>query len=175
MQPGEIMTMLAEGRRNAVANSTAVAKIVLKSPQLMATLVDALTSPNKTIGSHAAHALLTVFKENPKLLQPFVGQLLKAFARGQWETMEQIAKILPGLTLSKPQQKTFLQRLEAVFYEGNSSIARTSAMQALSDLSKQHVAYRQASVKALKFALEQGSKAMQARARKLVEQPRDKR
>ena len=169
MQPGEVMELLAEGRRNAVANSTAVAKIVLKSPQLLATLVDALTSPNKTIGSHAAHALLTVFKSDPKLLQPFVPMMLKAFAKGQWETMEQLAKILPGLTLTKPQQKSLLERLEAVFYEGSSSIARASAMQPLNDLSKHHAAYRGASVKALKFALEEGTKAMQARARKLLQ------
>lgn len=161
--------MLAEGQRKAVAQSTAVAKIALKNPALLSTVVQALASPNKTIVSHAAHALLTIFKENPALLQPFAKELLAAFGRGQWEILEQLSKILPGLTLTKPQQKTFLQRLEAVFYEGNSSIARTSAMQALSDLSRQHAVYRDASVRALKFALEEGSKAMQARARKLLQ------
>lgn len=175
MQPGDIMELLAEGRRNAVANSTAVAKIVIKSPQLVATLVDALTSPNKTVGSHAAHALFTVFQKHPDLLQPFAGQMLKAFGKGQWETLEQLAKILPGLKLTKPQQKTFLKRLESVFYKGNSSIARTSAMQAINDLAAYHAAYRDVSVKVLTFALTEGTKAMQARARKLIEQPKRKR
>lgn len=168
MQPGDIITMLAEGPRNAVANATVVAKLVLKDPKLASTLVEALASPNKTIVSHAAHALHTVFKSNPGLLQPFAGQLLKALSGSQWETLEQLAKILPGLKLSKPQQKTLLERLEAVFYEGKSSIARTSAMQALHDLAETHAAFQGASVKALKFAFEEGSKAMQARARNLV-------
>ncbi len=168
MQPGEIMTMLAEGQRKAVANSTIVAKIVLNSPDHVQTLVDALSSPNKTIVSHAAHALLTVFRKNPSLVQPFAKQLLAAFGRGQWETLEQLAKILPGLKLSPPQQKTLLQRLEAVFYKDTSSIARTGALQALDDMARHHAAFRQASGRALKFAMEEGSKAMQARARKLT-------
>lgn len=168
MQPGEIMTMLAEGQRKAVANSTVVAKLVLKSPEHVGTLVDALSSPNTTIVSHSAHALLTVFKNNPALLQPFSKQLLAAFQQGQWETLEQLAKILPGLNLSPPQQKTFLQRLEAVFYQDTSSIARTGALQALDDMARHHKAFRQASGRALKYALEEGSKAMQARARKLI-------
>ncbi len=164
--------MLAEGPRNAVANATVVAKMVLKEPKLAATLVEALASPNKTIVSHAAHALHTIFKTNPALLQPFVRQLLKAFSGSQWETLEQLAKILPGLKLSAPQEKSFRERLEAVFYKDKSSIARTNALQAIYDLGKQHVAYQEASVKALKFALEEGSKAMQARARNLVTPPK---
>lgn len=168
MQPGDIIEMLAEGRRNAVANSTAVAKMVLKSPELAKTLVEALSSPNKTIVSHAAHALVTVFRSNPALLQPFAKHLLAAFQAGQWETLEQLTKILPGLSLSQPQQKTFLGRLEAVLYNDKSSIARTGALQALDDMARHHAAYRQASLKALKYALEEGSKAMQARARRLL-------
>ena len=168
MQPGDIITMLAEGPRNAVANATVVAKMVLKDPKLASTLVDALASPNKTVVSHAAHALFTVFKSNPALLQPFVGQFLKALSGNQWEALEQLAKILPGLKLSDRQQSSLVERLEAIFYQGKSSIARTNAMQALYDLSEKHAVFQDASVKALKFAFEEGSKAMQARARNLV-------
>ena len=168
MQPGEIMAMLAEGPRNAVANATVVAKMVLKEPKLAGTLVEALASPNKTIVSHAAHALFTVFKTNPALLQPFAKQLLKAFSGSQWEKLEQLAKILPGLSLSEPDQASFRERLEMIFYKDKSSIARTNALQALHDLGEKHAAFQEASVKALKFALEEGSKAMQARARNLL-------
>jgi len=168
MQPGEIMEMLAEGERKAIAKSTAVAKAVLNNPKLVKTLVDALSSSNATIASHAAHALLTVFRKNPELLMPFVDQLMRAFKRDQWEILEQLAKILPGLNLPKLKQRTLIARLEEVFYEGQSSIARTSALQALNDLGAQHKVWRDRSSKAMRFAFEHGSKAMQARARRLL-------
>lgn len=168
MQPGEIMEMLAEGERKAIAKSTAVALAVLANPLMTKILVDALSSPNPTIVSHAAHALLTVFRKNPALLKPFADQLMKAFKRDQWEILEQLAKILPGLDLPKPKQRTLVDRLEQIFYDSPSSIARTSALQALDDLGAQHKVWRERSTKAMKFAFEQGSKAMRARARKLL-------
>lgn len=168
MQPGEIMEMLAEGERKAVAKSKAVAMAVLANPKTVKILVDALSSSNPTIVSHAAHALLTVFRKKPSLLKPFADQLLRAFQRNQWEILEQLAKILPGLDLPKPKQRTLVARLEQIFYQGKSSIARTSALQALNDLGAQHQVWRDRSGKAMKFAFEQGSKAMQARARKLL-------
>lgn len=169
MQPADIMEMLAEGERKAVVKSTAVAKAVLANPKLVKIVVDALSSANPTIVSHAAHALLTVFRKNPLLLKPFADQLLAAFMGNQWEILEQLAKILPGLDLPKPKQRTFVERLEQVFYQGQSSIARTSALQALNDLGVQHKVWSDRSTKAIKFAFEQGSKAMQARARKLLD------
>ena len=168
MQPGEIMEMLAEGERKAIAKSTVVAQAVLANPRIAKILVDALSSSNPTIVSHAAHALLTVFKKNPALLKPFASQLMKAFMRDQWEILEQLGKILPGLDLPKPKQRTLVNRLEQVFYDSPSSIARTSALQALNDLGAQHRVWRDRSTKAMKFAFEHGSKAMQARARKLL-------
>lgn len=168
MGPGDIMEMLAEGERKAIARSTEVAAAVLARPQLIKILVEALASPNKTIVSHAAHALLTIFRKKPDLLQPFAKQLLAAFMKDQWEVLLELAKIIPGLELKEAEQKTFVQRLEQVFYKGSSSFARTSALQALDDLAAQHKVWRNASSKALKFALEEGSKAMQARARKLI-------
>lgn len=168
MQPGEIMEMLAEGERKAIAKSTAVAKAVLNNPKLVKTLVDALSSTNTTIVSHAAHALLTVFRKNPELLMPFVDQLMRAFKRDQWEILEQLAKILPGLDMPEPKQRSLVIRLEQVFYDSPSSIARTCALQALNDLGAQHQVWRDRSAKAMKFAFEHGSKAMQARARRFL-------
>lgn len=168
MLPGDVMEMLAEGQRNAVANSTKVAMMALANPALVKTLVDALSSPNKTVASHAAHATYTIFRKNPGLLKPFARQLLDIFRREQWEVVQQLAKVLPGLNLAGPQQKTFVARLEQVFYDGTSSFARASALQALNDLGKQHAKWGAASTRALRFALENGSKAMQARARKLL-------
>ncbi len=168
MQSGQLLELLAEGERKAVANSTAVARAVLANPAHVKVLVDALSSANATIVSHAAHALLTVFKKNPALLKPFASQLLKAFKRDQWEVLEQLAKILPGLELPPAQQKTFVQRLEQVFYQGTSSIARTCALQALDDIAGRQKKWRATSDKAMKFALEEGTKAMQARARTLL-------
>lgn len=168
MQPGEIMEMLAEGERKAIAKSTAVAQAVLTNPKLVKTLVDALSSTNPTIVSHAAHALLTVFKKNPSLLRQFADQLMSAFRRDQWEILEQLAKILPGLDLPEPKQRSLVDRLEQIFYESPSSIARTCALQALDDLGARHQVWRDRSTKAMKYAFEQGSKAMQARARKIL-------
>lgn len=168
MEPGEISLLLAEGSRGSVAQSGKVPQAVVEDPALLETLIDCLQSDNATIVSHAAHALLTVSNMRLNLLAPHTDTLLAVLERDQWEILEQLAKILPQLELSGAQRDRLTERLKTVFYQGRSSIARTCALQALVDMAHEDAAIRADAGEALAFALENGSKAMQARARRLL-------
>ena len=168
MQPGEMLEWLAEGERKAVAKSSAVANQVIKTPMLMPDLIALLGSPNTTVASHAAHAMLTVSKHAPDLLKPYCAELVEALASDQWEVQEQLGKILPQLPLDTTQQASVWKRFNNIFYNGKSSIARTCALQAMVDMGSRFSACRDKASEAIVFAIENGSKAMQARARNLV-------
>ena len=169
MQPGEMLELLAEGERKAVAKSTVVAKHVMAQPELTVHLINALETANTTVVSHSAHALHTIGKHKPAMLAPFVAELVAALLTSeQWETQEQLAKVLPVLPLDAQQQTAVWARFNDIFYNGTSSIARTCALQALVDMAARFPDYRGKASGVIAFALEQGSKAMQARARNLI-------
>ena len=168
MQQGDMYEQLAEGERKAVARSTEVARRVVADPSLLPCLIDFLLSENTIVVSHAAHALLTVSKRHINLLEPHKGELISVLSSEQWEVQEQLGKILPRLSLDKPQQVTVWERFQDIFYNGTSSIARTCALQALVDMGTNAEAYRGKAGKVIAYALENGSKAMQARARNLL-------
>ncbi|WP_262694637.1 hypothetical protein [Kordiimonas aquimaris] len=168
MQPGEMLELLAEGERKAVAKSSFVAEQVIENPVLMPHLISLLTFENTTVVSHAAHALHTISKAKLELLLQHSAALVGALASDQWEVQEQLGKFLPKLSLDAEQQEHIWQRFEDIFYNGTSSIARTCALQAMVDMSNAFSAYRGKADIAIVYALEQGSKAMQARARNLI-------
>lgn len=168
MQAGEMLELLAEGERKNVARSGHVAKAVLDHPSLLSDLVAALWSSDRAVVSHAAHALHTISKNSVGFLNRQRSELLAAFELEQWELLEQLAKFLPGLQLTRQERGQLWQRLDHVLRHSNSSIARTCALQAIVDMGLRYPEYRHQTGEALTLALLEGTKAMQARARKLI-------
>lgn len=165
----DILRELAEGKRGAVARSSAVAAYVLEHPAELSNLIAALSLRDAIVVSHAAHAMLTVFKRAPDLFQEHRDALLAILQKqDQWEVIEQLSKILPHLGLGAADRHKLLVRLQTLFEEHRSSIARTCALQAIVDMADLDDAFDDAATAALKLALETGSKAMQARARNLM-------
>jgi len=163
----DLLDILAVGDRKQVALSGEAAALVIGAPDLVPELIAALHHDNSIIVSHAAHALLTVFKKAAALLRPHGEALLGAYGLQQWEIKEQLAKILPFLPLTNGQRQILICRLEETLKGHKSGIARTCALQAITDLAKSDEAFRTAALAALDFASDQPSKALQARARKL--------
>lgn len=168
MQPGDIYEKLAEGERKEVARSIEVAHSAVVAPEMLPHLIDLLAVDNPTIVSHAAHALMTVSRIDLALLVPHKSALVRALASNQWEVQEQLGKIIPSMPLDSAEQAMVWARFHEIFYQAKSSIARTCALQALVDMGNHFEAYRGNVSDVIVYAMEEGTKAMQARARNIL-------
>jgi len=168
----DIFQALTEGKRGAVARSTEVAEYLLKHPDELPALIKALASVNTVLVAHAAHALLTVFHRGAGLLEPYKAELLTLLLAGeQWELLEQMAKVMPYLGFNEVDRQHMNDRFWHIVHYGQSSIARACAVQALVDMAHSEKRFERQAQAALTYALEKGSKAMQARARNLLARP----
>lgn len=165
----DIWGALAEGKRGAVARSSDVAMYIMGHPDEMRTLIDAASCEDAVVVAHASHALFTVFQHDPDLVKVFKTDLLALLlSHDQWEVIEQVCKIAPYLQYSSVEIDKLVYRLLILVKESRSSIARTSSLQALADIANLYSEYEVQAYEAKAFALEYGTKAMQARARKLL-------
>lgn len=163
-----ILVALGEGDRKAVARSSEVAGVVIKRPELLTVVIDALGINDQTTVAHAAHALNTVVQEQPQLLEPHADALVRSYNYEQWEVLEQLGKILPKLPLTDAQVQAVADRSQHVFYHHTSAIARVCALQCFMDMAAINPSMKLAADDMLQHALTSESKALQARARKLL-------
>lgn len=167
MSKAQLISMLSEGERKAIARSGEVAQMVLVTPSLLSPLIQALESEDTVIVAHASHALFSVFKAGPNLLNDWVVDLVRLYHRSQWEILEQLGKILPAIVTAQSDVRAVAARAEAIFHTSGSGIARTCALQCLVDLAQAHSALMPTARAILVAAQNSDSKALQARARRL--------
>jgi len=163
-----ILDMQAEGDRKEIARATEAAALAEESPTVLATLVAALFHDDPATVSHAAHALMTLAKDHAPLLDPHREALARAYGLDQWEVKEQMAKILPQLGFRRSEQGRLMEEFDETLRHHKSGIARTCALQAMVDMAALDPTHTEAALSALDYAMRKGSKALQARARKLA-------
>lgn len=165
----DIALALAEGKRGAIARATEVARYIAYNPAEFNTLLNLLTSNNETVVSHACHALQSLGKLVPDLVKSHSAHICQKLQDNpQWEMVEAFSKLLPIFELSEVDAATAVAVLDTQYKNGKGSLLRTWALQALYDLAENYPQHQAKANDALHIALEKGSKAMQARARKLL-------
>jgi len=116
----------------------------------------------------AADAAEKVSGRNPELLKSYKTELLGLLAEAeQSELRWHLAQMIPRLSLTKPESERAAQTLQ-LYLEDRSSIVRTFALQALSDLSKSDAGLRPRVRELLEQSTVRGTAALKARARKIL-------
>ena len=131
-------------------------------------LIKSLSSPDKPIAEQAARTLKKIAEADRAILYPYRKQLIRAAVaardmRVQWN----LTIVLGRLPLTGRDRDIAID----LMYErlgDPSGLNRTFAMQALVDLSDQDLALRARIQPILRDALEHGTPAMQARAKRLL-------
>ena len=165
----DIAFALGEGKRGAIARSTEVAHHIKDHSEEFELLLSLLSRENEVCVSHAAHALQTLGKISPELVTGGSQHICEALVeQNQWELTEAFSKLLPILHISEAEAERACSVLYTRFCDEKGSLARTWALQALVDMAEKYPQHQQKAEDALQAALETGSKAMQARARKLL-------
>jgi hypothetical protein len=168
MKSKDIPALLKGGDRRMIGRSDEVAEIVAKRPRMFPKLIAALWAQDALVRMRAADAAEKVTRERPELLQPYKQELLALMA----ETREQevqwhLAMMIPRMRLTaRERQKAMAQYY--LYLGAKGSIVRTSALQGLTDLTRQDASIREAVIEILREAVKSGTAAMKARSRHLL-------
>jgi hypothetical protein len=168
--PKNILNRLTGGDRRSIGQSNEVVALVLKRPALFPELMQGLRNSDTLIRMRAADAAEKVSLQRPDLLEPFKSKLLRLLDEAtEQELRWHLARMVPRLHLSKKdrQRAAFAFRL---YMSDQSSIVKTSAMQALADLASADHELMPEVRKLLTTPTKNGTAAMRARGRKLLRQ-----
>jgi hypothetical protein len=133
-----------------------------------------MESKDEGLAMRAADALQKVFIRQPELVQPHTSQLVALLlTHSQKEVRWHLAQILPHLNLTKDQVKQVAQIWQDDFYNSTSSIVKTFSLQAMHDIAVHHPELQPVFDEMIAYALQNGTAAMRARAKRLLANPPD--
>lgn len=151
--------MLQGGDRRSIGKSNAVAARVVKEPELMDVLFSGMLMDDPVLRMRCADAAEKVGVLHPEYLAPHKPVLLKALAQAQQAGVRwHVAPMLACLPLSQAEQAMVVKILTG-YLNDRSSIVKTFAMQALSDLALRHETLRPAVLRHLKELVVTGTPA----------------
>ena len=169
MNGAEIVAKLRGSDRRSIGRSEEVVDDVLGNPKLFDALIDAMASEDLVVRLRAADAAEKITRAMPELLAAHKQRLLEIAKVPQQEVRWHVAQMLPRLELNAAERAGAVELLLG-YLDGDSSIERTFAMQALADLALRDIAVRPRVIQILARLTETGTPAMRSRGRKLLEQ-----
>jgi len=167
--PGQtIATMLQGSDRRSIGRSDEVARLVLGAPRRFRELIKCLWDENPVVRMRAADAAEKVSAKKPRLVDRYKAELLGLLAEAkQIELRWHLAAMVPRLRLTTPERQRAAAALQR-YLDDRSSIVRTFALQGLADLARNDACLRGKLTQLLEDAIQSGTPAMKARARKLL-------
>lgn len=168
MAPKDILRMLEGGDRRSIGRANRVAAIVAKDAALFPRLIEGLWSEDSLVRMRAADAAEKVTRQHPEWLRRYKREILGRMAEAEEiEVQWHLAAMITRLPLTRGERKEAAGQLTR-YLESRSSIVRTSALQALVEISRGHAEMRPRVREILREALRTGTAAMRARSRKLL-------
>lgn len=160
---------LSGGRSCSTGRALAVAAEVLAHPELFAGLFGGLAHEHPLTRMRMAYALSKVADARPDLLQPYKDSFIDRLADPDNSHLCRACLLQTLRTLElTPGDIDLLKDMLLDFMHSQSSIVKTFSLQALADFAEVYPALRSQVVPLLWDALENGTPAMRARARKLM-------
>src|SRR5262249_30111215 len=163
-----IAEQLRGGDRRSIGISNRVAALALEQPRIFDQLVFALWDSDPIVRMRAADAAEKASARAPILLVPHKAEILGLLAEAiQPELRWHLAQMVPRLELRAAERNHALSSLR-LYLSDDSSIVRTFALQALTDLAKQDTSLLPSVLDLVRQATKSGTPAMRARSRKLL-------
>jgi hypothetical protein len=165
-----IAAMLEGTDGRSIGRSNDVVWLVLKQPRRFRELIGCLWSDNPIVRMRAADAAEKVSAQKPRLLDRYKAELLGLLGEAeQIELRWHLAAMIPRLRLTQRERHRAAEAM-LQYLEDRSSIVKTFALQALSDLAQTDPILRPQVKQLLEESLQSGTPAMKARARKLLKE-----
>ncbi len=168
MPLSKILIQLQGSDRRSIGRANEVARLVLKEPRRFRELINCLWDENPVVRMRAADAAEKVSAKKPRLLDRHKSELLGLLAEAeQIELRWHLAAMVPRLRLTPAERQRAAAALQR-YLEDRSSIVKTFALQALTDLAQNDATLHPKVKHLLEEAVQSGTPAMRARARKLL-------
>ena len=171
----ELLLRLHGGRKNSTGEAIAVAADVLSQPKLFVELFNGLTHKVPIVRMRAAYAVSKVASAQAKLLQAYKDKFLDCLAAPDNSplTLACMLQTLSTLALTR-EDISLLKDMLQDFMFSDSSIVKTFSLQLLVDFAEADASLRPEVMPILWNALNNGTPAMRARARKLIKKYKKK-
>jgi hypothetical protein len=162
-----LLDLLAGPDRRSIGGSPIVVQRILRSPNLLPTLVAGVTVPDPLVRMRAADAVEKVAHQRPKILGRYRARFIQiARTSAQPEVQWHMAQLLPQLPLTGAQ-RTQARRIFRRYLDSSSSIVQTMALDALVRLAPSTPTGQTGARKLLDAADASAFAAVRARARRL--------
>lgn len=165
-----ILDQLKGGDLRSIGKADAVARSVLKDPELLKDIIRGMADSDPLIRMRASDVAEKVSRKYPEYIQPFKKRIIDLGARiSQQEVRWHVALMIPRLTLD-PSERGRAARMLFSWVRGDdkSRIVKVMSLQALADLAGQDGRLVKRLVALLRMTMKSGSPAMKARSRKLL-------
>jgi hypothetical protein len=168
--PKNILALLEGGDRRSIGRADEVVAAVSKNYGLFPMLMRGWRSEDPVVRMRVADATEKITRKQPDLLRIYKEEMLVLLAEAeQRELRWHLAAIIPRLPLNPEERQLASCSLRGYLQDG-SSIVKTCALQALTDLAVEDASIRQEVLETLREATRNGTPAMKARSRKLLRQ-----
>ena len=148
--------------------------MVTSNPELLGEVVNAILVEDPGTRMRASDAVEKITRRNPEWLRPYKKQLLNKVAGiNQKEVRWHTAQILPRLDLTIKERRKVYDLMQS-YLKDESSIVKTFAMQALTDIAMQDRSYAGKVRNLVGRLTKDGSPAMKSRGKKLLKTLDDK-
>jgi hypothetical protein len=165
-----LATTLSGGDRRSIGRVEEVVIKVTEEPWLVSDVVEMLQHPDVVVRIRAADALEKLLRLIPDQIAPFQTELLNIAQHAKEpEIRWHMAQMLPRIPTSYLRRAKIADLLKTYSFDG-SIIVRVSAMQGLADLAKADNTFRFVALRLVNSALQFGTPAEKARAKKLLSQ-----
>jgi hypothetical protein len=163
-----ILRKLEGGNRRSIGRSNEVVADVIADPVLFDAVFSGLLSGEPLLRMRAADAVEKITARHPELLQPYRQVLIGEVARlDQKEVRWHVAQMLSRVEWNTMERRQAIAILME-YLNDRSSIVKTFAMQALTDLARRAPELRPIVMVRLQELAVAGTPAMRARGRKLL-------
>jgi len=168
MTKSNILELLKGGDRRSIGRADQVVAAVSKNLTLFPALMKGWWSDDPLVRMRTADATEKITRKKPHLLNRYRSELLGLMAEAkQQELRWHLAAMVPRLPLDVKERRVVSSLLRS-YLEDDSSIVKTSALQALADLSADQPSIQPEVIKLLRQSARNGTQAMKARSRKLL-------
>lgn len=163
-----LLQSLSGGDRRSVGESNRAVSAVLENHELIDVLFEGLETSDPVLRMRCADAIEKVTAKLPVLLVPYKERLLQRLSKiEQQEVRWHVAPMLARLPLTEREEKAVVSLLLS-YINDRSSIVKTMAMQALTDIalrSRRRMSEIKQHIEELSVI---GTPAMKARSKKLL-------
>lgn len=164
-----IVKLLSGGDKRSIGNVELVVCAVNKNLEYLDVLFQSLLLNDERIRMRAMDAIEKISRQNKKCLEPYKKFILNKIAfYDQQEVKWHVAQIVPRLSLTVKEKRKLYDLLFDRYLMDKSSIVKTSAMQALVDLSLNDDVLKKKVAKVIEQLVKTGTPAVKARGKKLL-------